>query len=309
MKNYNVIKNPGPAEAQTVLGLSYYHGWGVPQNEEEGLRWLRKAVAQGCEEAITLLAELEPDWAELAYLAYQDAKQGDIEAQLLLADCYFFGIGVPQDESEAFKWFLLAALQGDVMGLCNVAACYGNGCGVKQDYEIAITLYRQLIEEEELPAAQSNLGLCYFAGQGVEQNFSEAARWFTLAAEQGHPNAEFFLGECYLFGLGVPQDAEIAVELYYLAAMQGHSEAQFRFAECLFNGWGIPQDKEEGAMWFHLVAERDDEEAMRITGVMKGGDCNTDKLSLSTGQGWNRLTCVESSPGSSGRSLLRFQGA
>ena len=43
-------------------------------------------------------------------------------------------------------------------------------------------------------------------GDGVEQNYKEAAVWFRRAAEQGDDAAEEALAAAYFFGRGVPQD-------------------------------------------------------------------------------------------------------
>jgi TPR repeat protein len=37
----------GNALAQSNLGVLYYHGWGVPQDFAEAVRWYRKAADQG----------------------------------------------------------------------------------------------------------------------------------------------------------------------------------------------------------------------------------------------------------------------
>jgi hypothetical protein len=46
--------------------------------------------------------------------------------------------------------------------------------------------------------AQCVIGYCYAAGQGVEQNWQEALKYYRAAAEQGHPNAQCELGEMAL---------------------------------------------------------------------------------------------------------------
>mmetsp|Transcript_45851 Transcript_45851/g.105761 ORF Transcript_45851/g.105761 Transcript_45851/m.105761 type:complete len:161 (-) Transcript_45851:198-680(-) len=43
--------------------------------------------------------------------------------------------------------------------------------------------------------AQHNLGLCHAGGEGLLQNFSEAARYYRLVADQGFPSSQFHLGE------------------------------------------------------------------------------------------------------------------
>ena len=51
----------GLAEAQYNLGVCYINGWGVPQDVEEAIKWLRKAAEQGYEDAIDALKALEVD--------------------------------------------------------------------------------------------------------------------------------------------------------------------------------------------------------------------------------------------------------
>jgi len=45
------------------------------------------------------------------------------------------------------------------------------------------------------PAAQFNLGVCYYNGEGVPQNYSEAMKWYRLAMETGVPGAQYETGE------------------------------------------------------------------------------------------------------------------
>ena len=84
--------------------------------------------------------------------------------------------------------------------------------------------------------AQHNLGVMYMDGTGVPQDYTEAARWCRLAADQGHAGAQCNLGVMYQNGTGVPQDSTEAVRLYLLAADQGHADAQHNLAAMSTNG-------------------------------------------------------------------------
>src|SRR5271157_5632995 len=44
--------------------------------------------------------------------------------------------------------------------------------------------------------AQRQLATCYSEGDGVEQDYSEAAHWFGEAARRGDPAAQFSFGIC-----------------------------------------------------------------------------------------------------------------
>ena len=65
----------------------------------------------------------------------------------------------------------------------------------------------------------------YAKGQGVEQNFAEAIRWFRRAAEQGLAMAQANLGTMYASGQGVKQNLVLAYMWLSLAANQDDKEA------------------------------------------------------------------------------------
>ena len=80
--------------------------------------------------------------------------------------------------------------------------------------------------------AQYNLGIMYYNGQGVPQDYAEAVKWYRLAADQGDAYAQYNLGVMYDNGEGVPQDYKEAVKWYRLAAEQGHAKAQYNLGSC-----------------------------------------------------------------------------
>ena len=50
------------------------------------------------------------------------------------------------------------------------------------------------------------LGFVYSTGQGVPQDYVQAAQWFHRAAVRGHASAQVNLGLAYTLGRGVPRD-------------------------------------------------------------------------------------------------------
>lgn len=56
------------------------------------------------------------------------------------------------------------------------------------------------------PNAQFNLGGMYFEGNGVSQDYNQAVKWYTTAAEQGNACAQCHLGGMYFNGKGVIKD-------------------------------------------------------------------------------------------------------
>jgi len=53
---------------------------------------------------------------------------------------------------------------------------------------------------------QYNRGETYYNGTGVPKNYAEAARWYLMAADQGHAGAQDCLGQLYRDGKGVAKN-------------------------------------------------------------------------------------------------------
>ena len=66
----------------------------------------------------------------------------------------------------------------------------------------------------------------YHLGEGIEQSFEKAVKWYKLAADQGNADAQYNLGLMYLNGKGVTQSIEKAAEWFQKAADQGDVNAQ-----------------------------------------------------------------------------------
>ena len=96
--------------------------------------------------------------------------------------------------------------------------------------------------------AQVNLGICYNQGLGVPQDYAEAIKWFTSAAEADHPAGKMNLAISYYEGEGVEQNKEKAVALLTEAA-EFMPDAQFLLAQCYANGEGT------AVSYTHLVIQ------------------------------------------------------
>lgn len=97
------------------------------------------------------------------------------------------------------------AANGDLQAQAELAERYYKGEGLKQDYAQAAHWYRRLAEKG-VANAQLTLGLMYIKGNGVEKNDAQAVQWLTQAAEQRMPMAQYLLGMANLEGHGVKQD-------------------------------------------------------------------------------------------------------
>jgi hypothetical protein len=149
------LAEQGDAGVQSVLGLMYYSGQGVPQDYAAAASWFRKA-----------------------------AERGDADAQYDLGVMYDEGQGIPQDYAAAMSWYRKAAEQGKAAAQNNLGMKYKNGLGVPQDYAAAVRWYRKAAEQGYADA-QNNLGVMYGMGRGVPEDYVIAHMWFNLAAASG----------------------------------------------------------------------------------------------------------------------------
>ena len=101
----------------------------------------------------------------------------------------------------------------------------------------------------------------YANGNGVLENDKTAAKWLTLATEQGFAEAQYELGGMYARGEGVPANAKTALKLLTLSAEQGFGEAQTRLGLTYYTGNGVQADNIRAYMWFNLAAKNGDETA------------------------------------------------
>ena len=96
----------------------------------------------------------------------------------------------------------------------------------------------------------------YEEGQGVARDYSEAARWYRQAAEQGIAVAQTALATLYTKGSGVAQDLPEAVRWYRKAAEQGFAPALHELGALYAEGRGVAQDYVAAHVWLDLAAFR-----------------------------------------------------
>jgi TPR repeat protein len=70
--------------------------------------------------------------------------------------------------------------------------------------DLRSNLRRRLLWRE--PDAQAMLAACLHNGEGVKQNFDEAAKWFLKAAELGSAEAQYQIALYCIEGRSVPKD-------------------------------------------------------------------------------------------------------
>lgn len=171
-------------------------------------------------EGFILITEGSQDLEKLAKLA----NNGDIDAQ--------FKIGIAYNDSnnysEAMKYYKMAAAQEHPGAMTNIGLFYSQGRGVPQSYEKAAEWYSKAAKN--YPDALHNLGVLYSRGHGVEFDPIQAINLWVKAAERGNILSQGNLGNEYYNGILIPQDFQEAAKWYTMAANQGDMFAQHNLA-------------------------------------------------------------------------------
>lgn len=88
-----------------------------------------------------------------------------------------------QELRQEFERCLKAAESGDAMEQSNLGVLYLNGEGVEQDSKLAVMWLRKSAEQGNA-VAQFNLGLMYHNGEGVKQDSSQGNVWLNKSYKQ-----------------------------------------------------------------------------------------------------------------------------
>jgi TPR repeat protein len=138
----------------------------------------------------------------------------------------------------------------------SLALLYYKGQGVTQDYAEAARLLRQAADKGHAEA-QATLGAAYEkGGWGLTQDYAQASTWFRKAADQGYAHAQSNLGVLYLNGQGVPQDYAQAAIWYRKAAEQGDAFGQDALGTLYESGTGLPKDLALALQWYRKAADQ-----------------------------------------------------
>lgn len=122
---------------------------------------------------------------------------------------------------KAFDYLYKAATKGETLAIERL-------CGKNETFNPNVSLDGAILNwatrevKEKKPVGKYVMGLLYFSGRGVEQDYGIAFKWFNDAVENKYDEhavyseacAMFSIGKCYEKGLGVPQNLNEAMAWY-----------------------------------------------------------------------------------------------
>ncbi|WP_279480969.1 tetratricopeptide repeat protein [Aureimonas sp. SK2] len=188
-------------------------------------------------------------------LAEPLANLGDPAAQTLLGEIYGRGLGVPRDETEAARWYGVAAKAGVPEAQFRYAMLLIEGRAVAPDDATARDLMKAAADAGN-PLAAYNYGQMLIRAAPTG-GFTEAAGYFRKAAEAGLPDAQYALSQLYAYGKGLEKADDGEARRWLAEAAKGGSDtAQIELGIWLINGRGGPAEPLEGFRWLKGAADR-----------------------------------------------------
>ena len=200
-------------------------------------------------------------------------------AMSMIGDLYYVGEGeIPQDDTEAIKWYSKAAGRNYNMGKIKYALMFYRGRGIEQDLRTAFEMFEKISWSREKflgPFRFNSVARYYTAkmkenGEGCEKVLDEELERYKLSvgkrkiADYETPRnfspALYKIAESYFLGRGVKQNFSKALK-YYEQAFESYEwtthklEAAKKIMWMYELGEGIPQDKVKTEEWRKKVNE------------------------------------------------------
>lgn len=145
---------------------------------------------------------------------------------------------------------------------------YVYGSGKPSAYEAEV--YTAYVGFDPIPKDEVyyNKGEDYYYGRGVVQSYSEAARWYKVAAGEGNVQAMKDLGYLYRSGKNGAADLEESYRWYRDAADKGDAYAMMRVGICYEEGEGVQRDYAEAMRWYKKSATAGEAKSKLYIGLL-----------------------------------------
>jgi localization factor PodJL len=181
-----------------------------------------------------------------------------------------------------------AAGRGDAPAQYEIALRFAEGDGVAQNFTEAAQWFERAAKQGLVPA-QFRLGGLYEKGLGVKKNLDTARRYYVAAGEAGNAKALHNLAVLYAEGIDGKPDYATAAKWFRKAADYGIADSQYNLAILYARGIGVEQNPAEAYKWFALAAQDGDTDSARKRDEL---EARLDRTSLSAAvqavQEWSR---------------------
>ena len=272
------------------LGIMYYKGEGTPVNKQKACEWFLRGALLGDTGAQANVGTcyytgqgLQQDLPEALKWFSLAATDGNRAAQFLLGEMYADGQGTELNLSLAKEWYEKSAAQGHEGAQKKLDKLKSSWDMPYKQLTVADVAGKVIDGDAFFVSAANNaqsgnakaqfdLGVMYFRGIGVPQDYIKALDFFEKAAAQGHerakdyiPRTYFALGSHYFSeDAGERQDDQEAFKWFSKAAELGHAQSQYIIGLMYYFGEGIPKDESKGVQLIKQSAQNGFGEARKV---------------------------------------------
>ena len=155
---------------------------------------------------------------------------------------------------------MVSAIMGYLPAQAELGYKYLNGILFPQDYTQAMRWLSAAAEQNDMDSTV-NLAIMYMYGYGTKTDGPKAVELLEKAINAGYPAAGRFMGLCFEKGIGAEKNAEKAAQWYLWGAEKGDAGAAYLLADAYEHGSGVKADKAEAVRWYEAAAAQEGEEA------------------------------------------------
>lgn len=277
------------AEQQEALILKWHWRWfdmlaaKADKGSADAAKELMNLYIEECpedmtpEEGVVMAHKWYKRWIEI--LTAKAAK-GDLVDKMNLADILLYADGVPEqlldcftDEDDERKLWQAIKLYKEIAGsdcdpFFRSGTYYKMGIAYHDlgDDKKALTCFKKAAKLN-CHEAYAKIGDAYRYGNGIEQDETQARKWYRKGADVGEITAMLNLAECYKDGIGGKQDYEKAMDEYLHLAERlegrgfkhqaaGIGTALYEIGNMYLNGLGVQPDLKKAIRYFMLAAKK-----------------------------------------------------
>ena len=230
-RTYKIAADQGDASAQFLYGEMLINGQEIPQDIEEGTRYLKMA-----------------------------ADQGDLGGQM----SYGMILASNHNYEEAGRYFKMVAEQGYSEAQYDYAMCLYKGDDGER-YCPEISRYLLMSAEQGYLRAQAWYGLLVLTGELPGGDTSQAIHYAKIAADQGEKHGQVAYGLSLAMGHA---DRTEAIKYFEKAALQGESTGQFLYGLALYTGQGVPKDQARGIDFIKMAGSDGLDAGLNFCGLL-----------------------------------------
>ncbi|KAI3532184.1 hypothetical protein CABS01_09257 [Colletotrichum abscissum] len=272
---YTFAAMQGDTRAEMAIGYRHHSGIATPKNCEAASKYYKRVA----DKAMDWYRSGPPGGMAWVVESYRIADElGGVYGEGASASSAGMNAIKVSPNSDAnaaiddvIEYLDLMSQKGDAKASYNLGRIYYEGQrGLDRDLDLArkyfftvakrywrkdgriIENHKQGIEKTASKAA-GFIGRMYLRGDGVDQSFDQAKRWFERGISHGDAQSQHGLGLMMLYGYGTPKNVAMATDLFKAAAEQDYAPSQIELG-VLYLDQGGAEDVRIANNYFELAA-------------------------------------------------------